>query len=43
MWSKLGKYTEPYACRHLWQEIKSKDGITIYRCKICDKIKNLLD
>ena len=39
MWRKLEKISDQYACWHLWQEIRNKDGITIYRCKKCGKIK----
>lgn len=39
MWSKLEKLVEQYACWHLWKKIREKDGVTIYRCKKCGKIK----
>ena len=39
MWSKLEKLAEQYDCWHLWEKIREKDGVTIYRCKKCGKIK----
>ncbi len=39
MWSKIYELAEQYDCWHLWRQIKRKDGITIYKCDKCGKIK----
>ena len=39
MWRKLEILSEQYESWHLWQMIREKDGVTIYRCKKCGKIK----
>lgn len=39
MWTELEMLAEQYECWHLWQMIREKDGVIIYRCKKCGKIK----
>lgn len=41
MLSKLEKLVEQYECWHLWRQTRRKDGVTIYRCEKCGKIKEV--